>query len=73
MRIYEFTLHTNLVFATIPVGSYPIEVAVNPNTNLIYATNTGSNTVSVIDLNTNSVIATIPVGSYPFGIDVLIR
>nr|WP_255292404.1 hypothetical protein [Bacillus cereus] len=65
--------NTNSVIATIPVGSFPIEVAVNTKTNLIYVTNTGSNTVSVIDPITNSVIDTVPVDSFPFGIDILIR
>ena len=56
----------------IPVGEFPIGVALNPNTNRIYAVNSGyaSNSVSVIDGNTNTVIATVPVGNTPFALDV---
>ena len=34
----------------------------------MYVTNSGGNTVSVIDTNTNTVVSTIPVGSQPIGI-----
>ena len=53
------------VVATIPVGSAPSLVAVNRKTNLIYVTNAGGNSVSVIDGSTNMVINTDPVGSFP--------
>jgi DNA-binding beta-propeller fold protein YncE len=39
---------TNKVTATIPVGSGPEVVAVNPATGTVYVTNEGSDTVSVI-------------------------
>jgi YVTN family beta-propeller protein len=51
--------------AQVPVGTTPAGIAVNPTTNLIYVSNTGSNTVSVIDGATNAVIKTIPVGNQP--------
>ena len=35
-----------------------------------YITNTGSNTVSVIDTATNTVTATIPVGGEPYSVAV---
>ena len=35
-----------------------------------YITNSGSNTVSVIDTATNTVVSTIPVGTTPFGVAV---
>jgi YVTN family beta-propeller protein len=53
------------VVATIPVGSAPSLVAVNRKSNLIYVTNAGSNSVSVIDGSNNTVVATDPVGSFP--------
>lgn len=53
------------VIATIPVGSEPWDIVVNPATHRIYVTNRGSGTVSVIDGATNTVIATIPVGWDP--------
>ena len=46
---------------TIPVFDKPFFVTVNPDTNLIYVTNAGDNTVSVIDGNSNIVIDTISV------------
>jgi YVTN family beta-propeller protein len=58
------------VTATIPVGSNPNGVGVNPLTNRIYVANNGNNTVSVIDGLANAVIATVPVGSGPVGIGV---
>jgi YVTN family beta-propeller protein len=51
--------------AQIPVGTAPTGIAVNITTNLIYVSNAGSNTVSVIDGATNAVIKTIPVGNQP--------
>jgi YVTN family beta-propeller protein len=61
---------TNEITATVPVGSYPLGVAVTPNRNEVYVTNDGSNTVSVIDATTNTIKATVPVGSYPYGVAV---
>ena len=56
--------------ATVPVGSHPMGVAVNPNTNRIYVANTWSNNVSVIDGDTNTVVATVPAGDMPRGVAV---
>jgi YVTN family beta-propeller protein len=58
------------LIATIGVGINPWAVGVNPTTNKIYVTNSGSDNVSVIDGSTNSVIATVWVGNYPIAIDV---
>ena len=35
-----------------------------------YVTNSGANTVSVIDIPTNKVVATVPVGFFPSGVAV---
>jgi len=54
----------------VPVESGPAGVAVNPTGTKVYVTNSGSNTVSIIDTATNTVTATVPAGNYPFGVAV---
>ena len=56
------------VTATIPVGSHPAGVAVDPAAGTIYVTNYLGGTVSVIDEATSTVTATIPAGSRPEGV-----
>jgi YVTN family beta-propeller protein len=56
------------VVDTIPVGTFPFDVAFNPDNGFLYVANAGSNTVSVIDPATNTVVATITVGGSPIGI-----
>jgi YVTN family beta-propeller protein len=53
----------------IDVHTFPVGIAVNPNTKKVYVANEYSNTVSVIDTETDKVQATIHVGSFPYGID----
>jgi YVTN family beta-propeller protein len=53
-----------------PVGTEPLSIALNPDTNRIYVTNSGSANVSVIEGNTDRVIATVPVGDLPYTIAV---
>ncbi|MGV0791754.1 YVTN family beta-propeller repeat protein [Mycolicibacterium sp. XJ1819] len=56
---------------TIIVGAHPQGVALNDDGTVAYVSNSGDNTVSVVDLATNTVIATIEeVGNYPTGIVV---
>ena len=60
---------------TSSVKSYKVEggtgtVAVNPNTNLVYVTNTYTDTVSVFDGSTNNLLSTFEVGRTPFGIGI---
>ena len=51
-----------------PGGDWPLGVAVTPDGKHAYVTNTGANTVSVIDTASNTVAATVPVGSLsPWG------
>ena len=59
---------TNIVVATVPVGSLPVGVAVNPGGARVYITNSSGNSVSVIDTATNTVTATVPVGAFPQGV-----
>jgi YVTN family beta-propeller protein len=43
----------------------PEDIAITPDGTSAYVTNTGSNTVSVINTSTNAVSATVTVGSNP--------
>src|ERR1035437_5752185 len=53
---------TNIVNATIAVGSYPYEVSVSPDGTKVYVANNGDNTISVINTSTNTVTSTITIG-----------
>jgi len=53
------------VTATVPVGSSPYGVAVNPMGTKVYVENWGSDNISVIDTTTNTITATVTVGEYP--------
>jgi YVTN family beta-propeller protein len=57
--------------ATVPVGQYPIGVAVSPDGKHAYMANESvPGSVSVIDTATNHVTATIPVGADPYWVAV---
>jgi YVTN family beta-propeller protein len=65
---------SSVVGAPIPVGSYPVGVAVTPNGNLVYVANSGNGslepgTISFIDATTRSV-GSIPVGIGPYQVAV---
>ena len=62
------SIATNMVVATIPVGSNPHDVAITPEGQLAYVTNSGAGTVSVISTASNTVVATIPAGTTPLGV-----
>ena len=67
------TLAQTTVVANIPLGQTPNSIAVNPQTNLVYATTGFPTTLKVIDGATNSLTATIPLNSIffaPVGIAV---
>ena len=53
------------VIKTVNVGSGPNGIAVNTNTNVIYVSNSSTNTVSVIEGNSYTVTATVTVGNGP--------
>jgi YVTN family beta-propeller protein len=50
---------TNSVIATVPVGTGPQGLAVNPTGTRVYVVNAGAGSVSVINTTTNAVIETI--------------
>jgi YVTN family beta-propeller protein len=56
---------TNAVIGTVPVGSFPRGVAIEPTGAFAYVGNQGSNSVSVIDTTSNLVVHTIAVASSP--------
>ncbi len=58
------------VVSTVPVGSFPLGVAVSPDGSRVYVTNGGSSSVSVIDAATDTVVSTVTVGTGPAGIAV---
>jgi len=62
---------TNMIVATIPVGTDPSGVVVSPDNTRVYIANgQPSSSISVIDATNNTVIATIAVGGDPEGIAI---
>ena len=59
------TLAFASVKPTITVGVYPVGVAVDSLSNRIFVSNTGDDTLAVIDGASNNVVATVPVGKEP--------
>jgi YVTN family beta-propeller protein len=55
---------------TVPLGTNPFGVAVNPAGTYVYVTNLGGNAVSVVRTSDNIKITDIPVGNAPAGIAV---
>ncbi|WP_280433909.1 protein kinase domain-containing protein [Nocardia carnea] len=58
------------VIATIPVGARPAEIAFLPDIHAGFVSNTGDDTVSMLDTNSRAVSATIPVGNEPTALAV---
>jgi YVTN family beta-propeller protein len=54
----------------LPLGQTPSYLSSNPNTNRIYVSNSGNNSVSVIDGLINKVIKNIPVATAPSSLSV---
>ena len=52
------------------VGTNPHGVAITPNGQYAYVTNSGGTAVSVISTSSNSVVSTIPVGTNPIGVAI---
>jgi YVTN family beta-propeller protein len=67
----KMTLKKNsLELHGLSVGSHPRGIIFNPNNNLLYITNSFSNTVTVLDTETDKIVANIPVGTTPQSIAV---
>ena len=60
----------NSLAATIPVHKQPVALALDPKGDLAYVANSGSNSVSVLDLKARREIAQIGVGEEPVAIRV---
>src|SRR5262245_54386784 len=58
----------NQKVAEIPVGGEPQNLAIHPNGQIVYVSNTTSGTISVIAAASRRVIDTIRVGAEPYGI-----
>jgi len=59
--------------AAVITGSdfFPLAVAVNPNNNMIYATDPGANNqLDIVNGTTNTIVGTLPTGNQPFGVAV---
>ena|SRR5674476_136016 len=61
---------TNVVTATVKVGTTPVAIAVSSDGAKAYVANFGSNNVSVINTTTNTVTSAVPVGSQPEGVAI---
>ncbi len=61
---------SNIVTATVTVGTGPGGVAITPDGNFAYVANNSSQTVSVIATASNTVTATVTVGIQPIGIAI---
>jgi YVTN family beta-propeller protein len=53
---------------TVPVGGFPVAVAVSPDGSRAYVVNSANASVSMLDTEAGTVAATIAVGRQPFGI-----
>src|SRR5205823_4759254 len=56
---------TNIVIASVPVGSSPEGLAITPDNSSVYVANTLDNSVSVIDTRTSKVTTTVPLQGHP--------
>jgi PGF-pre-PGF domain-containing protein len=59
---------TNTIIANVPVGNFPVEIAITPDGKHAYVTNNGDDTVSIVDLDANAGVGVINVGPSPWGI-----
>ena len=78
LAVYDGETNTLLTEVNMPGSNThkyfeDIRVAVNPETNRIYATWSGDNSLHVIDGDTNSIIKTISPSSFPWRYDMFFR
>ena len=64
-NVSVISIATNIVVATVPVGTSPRGIAIEPIGAFAYVADRNSGSVSVINTTTNMVVATIPVGVGP--------
>lgn len=65
-----FDVVTGFQLPSVPVGTGPVGVGLNPSGTVAYVANYEGNSVSAIDTTTETVFATIPVGNSPLGVAV---
>ncbi len=68
--VFAVDLTTDTVTATVPVGSYPLNLAVDSTGTSVYVANLLSNNMVTLNTSTNTVTGSVPVGSQPRGIAV---
>lgn len=61
------------VIQAVAVGTLPSAVAIDPERDVAVVTNSGSNTISIVNLNTGAVSAPIAVGTNPQGVALIPR
>lgn len=69
-NVLVIRLSDNTIVATVPVGNAPKGLAVTPDNDHVYVSNSRDDTVSVIRISDNTVIRIVDVGSSPYGVDV---
>ena len=72
VSVINTTADPPTVVATVPVGIFPLAVAITPDGARAYVTVVGANAVSVINTTADppTVEATVPVGCCPFGVAI---
>ena len=68
VSVLNLTQSPAAVVATIPVGTFPVAVALSPDGSTAYATNFKDGTLSIIDTATDTVTFIVPVGTDPDGV-----
>jgi YVTN family beta-propeller protein len=63
-------MNSNEVIATVYGFNLPMGIAVSPDYKWLYVTNSGSNSVTIINTTTYGSMGTIPVGKMPYGIAI---
>ncbi len=69
-EVLVFDATTNLQIDTVTAGAFPVGIAVNPVTNMIYVVCINSQNLLVIDGATDKVVATLSVGTNPVAVAV---
>jgi YVTN family beta-propeller protein len=64
----KITLQPAFGIAGISVGSRPYGVALDKYANIVYVTNSHSDTISVINGNTDKIITNVDVGTFPYAV-----